>query len=271
MNFNGKTLKKGLGQNFLTDTNLLRAIVQDAQIDNDNVLEIGAGAGALTKVLAQRANKVVAFEIDKSLEPVLLENLKDANAQVIFQDFLETDEEDIQKLVGKNYKVVANLPYYITTPIIFKLLEFDNPPKSITIMVQLEVGQRITASPGTKDYSALTVGIESKYQAKITRKVKKEMFIPRPKVDSCIVHMIYRPYDIEDYALFHRTVKSAFSARRKQLINNLSNEFGLSKDVLKDILQSINLDADIRGEIVSAKQFIELSKILKKYINEQKE
>jgi 16S rRNA (adenine1518-N6/adenine1519-N6)-dimethyltransferase len=267
MNFN--TLKKSLGQNFITDTNLLKAIVQDAQIDNDNVLEIGAGAGALTKALAERADKVVAFEIDKSLEPVISDTLKDCDARVVFQDFLETEEEDIIKLLDEDYKVVANLPYYITTPIIFKLLEFKNPPKSITVMVQLEVGQRITASPGSKDYGALTVGIDSKYRAKITRKVKKEMFIPRPKVDSCIVHMTYRPYEIEDYALFHRVVKSAFRARRKQLINNLSDELGLSKDVLKDILKSLNLDINIRGENLSALEFIELSESIKKYTDQK--
>lgn len=268
MDFDAKKLKKSLGQNFITDANLLKAIVQDAQVTSeDNVLEIGAGSGSLTKVLSKCANKVVSYEIDKSLRPVIQRALKDApNAQVIFGDFLDAKEEDILKLIGTSYKVVANLPYYITTPIIFKLLDFNNPPASITVMAQLEVGQRITAKPASKDYGALTVGIDSKYQAKITRKVKKEMFIPRPKVDSCVIHLAYRPYKIDDYGFFKRTVKSAFSARRKQLINNLSAEFGLAKDVLKDILQSINLDANIRGEMLNTRQFIDLSAALKKYI-----
>lgn len=266
MSFNGKTLKKSLGQNFITDNNLLRAIVQDAQIDNDNVLEIGAGAGALTKALAEKAKKVVSFEIDKSLEPVLEENLSGLeNVQVVFGDFMDANEDEIIALIGQNFKVTANLPYYITTPIIFKLLEFKNPPSSITVMVQLEVGQRIVAKPGSKDYGALTVGIDSRYQAKIVRKVKKEMFIPRPKVDSCIVHMTYRPYQIDDYAFFYKVVKSAFSARRKQAINNLSNDFSISKDALKEILRSVNLDLEVRGENISTLKFIELSAALKKF------
>ncbi|HEY8423540.1 MAG TPA: 16S rRNA (adenine(1518)-N(6)/adenine(1519)-N(6))-dimethyltransferase RsmA [Clostridia bacterium] len=273
MKLKGKTLKKSLGQNFLTDVNLLKAIAQDAEIDQtDSVLEIGAGAGALTKILAQNALKVVSYEIDKSLEPIITNNLGEYNnVQVIFEDFLDAKEEDIKSLVGDNYKVVANLPYYITTPIIFKLLDFKNPPKSVTIMVQWEVGERITAKPGSKDYSALTVGIDSKYQAKITRKVKKEMFIPRPKVDSCVVHMTYRPYKIEDYGLFRRIVKSAFNMRRKQLINNLSSEFDISKESLKDIFQNIGIDPNARGETISTIQYIDLTAALKKLLNGQKD
>lgn len=271
MDFNAKTLKKSLGQNFITDINLLKAIVQDAQITpDDNVLEIGTGAGALTKVLSEYANKVLSYEIDKSLRPVISRALSDAqNTQVVFEDFLEAKEKDIIKFIGKNYKVVANLPYYITTPIIFKLLDFAALPASITIMAQLEVGQRIVAKPASKDYGALTVGIESKYQAKIARKVKKEMFIPRPKVDSCVIHLAYRPYKIDDYDFFKRTVKSAFCARRKQLVNNLSADFDVSKDVLKDILRSINIDPSVRGEMLNTHQFIDLSAILKKHIQDK--
>ncbi|HHW90457.1 MAG TPA: ribosomal RNA small subunit methyltransferase A [Clostridiales bacterium] len=271
MDFNAKTLKKSLGQNFITDINLLKAIIQDAQITpDDNVLEIGTGAGALTKVLSEYANKVLSYEIDKSLRPVISRALSDAqNTQVVFEDFLEAKEKDIIKFIGKNYKVVANLPYYITTPIIFKLLDFAALPASITIMAQLEVGQRIVAKPASKDYGALTVGIESKYQAKIARKVKKEMFIPRPKVDSCVIHLVYRPYKIDDYDFFKRTVKSAFCARRKQLVNNLSADFDVSKDVLKDILRSINIDPSVRGEMLNTHQFIDLSAILKKHIQDK--
>lgn len=270
MDFNGKLLKKSLGQNFITDANLLKAIVQDAQITPaTNVLEIGTGAGTLTKVLSEHAYKVVSYEIDLSLEPIIKHNLDYCqNTHIIFQDFLQAKEQDISKLLGNGYKVVANLPYYITTPIIFKLLDFQTPPDSITIMVQLEVGQRIVAKPGTKDYGALTVGIDSKYQAKLTRKVRKEMFIPRPNVDSCIAHMTYRPYSIDNYSLFSRVVKSAFHMRRKQLVNNLSSDFGISKDTLRELLQSINLDPNIRGEMISTQQFIELSKALEKYIIE---
>lgn len=268
MDFNGKILEKKFGQNFITDSNLLKAIATDAKVcDCDNILEIGTGAGTLTKVLSENAHKVVSYEIDGTLRPLIEQNLENAqNVSIVFKDFLKSEEQDIIESIGKEYKVIANLPYYITSPIIFKLLDFKYAPKSITIMVQYEVGERITACPGSKEYGAITVGINSKYDTKITRRVKKEMFVPRPKVDSCIVHFTPNSYNISDHNFFRRVVKSAFHMRRKQLVNNLSTDFDIKKEELKNILQSLGIDINIRGEMMSIEQFVTLSDALYKYI-----
>ncbi|HEY8390019.1 MAG TPA: 16S rRNA (adenine(1518)-N(6)/adenine(1519)-N(6))-dimethyltransferase RsmA [Clostridia bacterium] len=269
MDFNGKILEKKFGQNFLTDGNLLKAIVADAGINKtDNILEIGTGAATLTKALSENANKVVSYEIDQTLEPLIKNNLQNAdNVEIIFEDFLKSQEQDIIDILGADYKVIANIPYYITSPIIFKLIDFAHAPNSITIMVQYEVGERITAKPGSKEYGAITVGINSKYDTKILRRVKKEMFVPPPKVDSCIVHFTPNSYQIKDQKFFRRVVKSAFHMRRKQLINNLSTDFNLSKEELKSILNSLNINVNIRGEDMSIQQFISLSQTLYDYIN----
>ena len=271
MDFNGKILEKKFGQNFITDGNLLKAIVTDAEVcKNDYVLEIGTGAGTLTKVLSENAHKVVSYEIDRTLQPLIEQNLKSSdNIKIVFEDFLKSEEQDIIDTIGKDYKVIANLPYYITSPIIFKLLDFKFAPKSITIMVQYEVGERITAEHGTKEYGAITLGIKSKYDTKITRRVKKELFVPRPKVDSCIVHFTPNSYKIKNQKFFRRVVKSAFHMRRKQLINNLSTDFDITKEELKNILQSQNIDINIRGEMISIQQFINLSDALYDYINKK--
>lgn len=269
MDLLGKKPEKRFGQNFITDINLLKAIVADADIKAcDNVLEIGAGAGTLTKVLAQSAQKVTAYEIDLSLKPLLEKTLADINnAEIIFKDFLKEDEFDVLAYTSQKYKVVANLPYYITSPVIFKILDFAIPPESLTIMVQYEVGLRLTAREKTPEYGALTVGVGSMWNAKITRKVKKEMFLPRPKVDSCIVHLTYMPHIVKDRNFLRRVVKSAFHMRRKQLVNNLIADFDLPKTKITDILVSMGLDANIRGEDLSIDSFVSLSDILYKNTN----
>jgi 16S rRNA (adenine1518-N6/adenine1519-N6)-dimethyltransferase len=272
MDFNGKILEKKFGQNFITDGNLLKAIVKDACVlPADRVLEIGTGAGTLTSALSQASSKVLSYEVDTTLEPLIQQNLENLdNVKVVFQDFLKADEKDIISVLGKEYKVIANLPYYITSTIIFKLLDFEFLPKSITIMVQYEVGERITAAPGTKEYGAITLGINSKYDTKIIRKVKKEMFVPRPKIDSCIAHLTLNPHQIKDDKFFRNVVKSAFHMRRKQLINNLSTDFKISKQDLKAIFENQNLDVNIRGEMLSLQQFISLSDTLYSYLNSNK-
>lgn len=259
-------LEKKYGQNFLTDTNLLRAIVADSGITSqDNVLEIGAGAGALTKELAKAAKQVLSYEIDINLKDILDESLKDcSNVKVIFKDFMKVDEGEIADIQSSGYKVVANLPYYITTPIIFKLLDFERLPQSITIMVQEEVAQRITAKEGTEQYGALTVGVQSFWKASVTRKVRREMFTPRPNVDSCVVKLEYNPLYQVDREILRKVTKSAFHMRRKKLTNNLMQDFGLTREEAEALLIKLNLSVDIRGEMLSVEQFVKLAQIMQK-------
>ncbi len=219
--------KKKFGQNFLTDKNLLHAIVQDAEISQDDVvLEIGAGAGALTKELSLAAKKVFAYEVDQELKETLLA-LQLKNVDFIFADFMKADLKEYDKFDG--IKVVANLPYYITTPIIFKLIDEAKNLKSITIMVQKEVAERIVAQKGGKDYGILSVMMAFYGDAKITRIVKRQMFTPAPNVDSAVVNIkIKQKYNIDRYR-FSLFVKSAFSMRRKTLLNNLSSLYPKEK------------------------------------------
>ncbi len=253
--------KKKYGQNFLSDKNLLKAIVSDSEVSKDDtVLEIGAGAGALTQELSSIANKVIAFEIDADLEETLLSlNLK--NVTFIFQDFMKVSLKDFEKDLDR-YKVVANLPYYITTPIIFKLLEESEKVESLTIMVQKEVAERIVCEAGSKDYGILSVMIKFYGEAKINRIVKRQMFNPMPNVDSAVVTI---KIDRAKYASinrekFSKLVKTAFSMRRKTLLNNLSALF--SKEILKSKFDEKFLTR--RAESLTIDEFINMYKILEK-------
>lgn len=256
---------KSFGQNFLTDKNLLSAIVRDSGIEpNDVVLEIGAGAGALTTELCKVAKKVISFEIDENLKPVLATTLAEfSNVEVVFADALKMQTAEIEKLVGEKFHLVANLPYYITTPLVMKFLEETNKVKSLTIMVQKEVAERFTANPGTKDYGSITVAINSKANAKITRIVNRKLFYPVPNVDSAVVHIRINEnkLNLKDEKTFQKLYKSAFSMRRKTLINNLSKDFGMGKEELKIILSKVGLDENVRGESLSAEKFAELSNL----------
>lgn len=245
--------KKKYGQNFLTDKNLLAAIVKDADIQKEDfVLEIGAGAGALTQELAAAAKKVVAFEIDKDLEGVLNSlNLK--NVTFRFEDFMKADLKEF----SKPFKVVANLPYYITTPIIFKLLEECDNLLSLTVMVQKEVAERMVADV-KGDYGILSVMLAFYGEAKITRIVKRNMFYPEPNVDSAVVTLkIEKKYDI-DKRLFSKFVKACFSMRRKTLFNNLSSIY--PKEKLKETFQEDFLKR--RAETLSIDEFVDAFKKL---------
>ena len=229
--------KKKFGQNFLTDTNLLKAIVNDASVcKEDVVVEIGAGAGALTKELAKQAKQVVSFEVDKELEIVLEKNLQDFdNIKIIFEDFLNFGEEKICSLVKGNFKVVANLPYYITTPIITKLFNLKNRPSAIVVMVQKEVGERMVATSKNGNYGYFSAYVSANADAKIVRNVKREMFTPSPNVDSCIVVMnlkqnIY-PNEFFDF------LKNVFKMKRKTLLNNIVSSYDISK---KDLETKVN-------------------------------
>ena len=253
--------KKKYGQNFLSDKNLLKAIVGDAEVSKDDtVLEIGAGAGALTQELSLSAKKVIAFEIDTDLEETLLSlNLK--NVTFIFQDFMKVSLKDFEKDLDR-YKVVANLPYYITTPIIFKLLEESEKVESLTIMVQKEVAERIVCEAGSKDYGILSVMIKFYGEAKINRIVKRQMFNPMPNVDSAVVTIkIDRAkYTSINREKFSKLVKTAFSMRRKTLLNNLSSLY--SKEILKSKFDEKFLTR--RAESLTIDEFINLYKILEK-------
>ena len=212
---------KALGQNFITDANLLDAIVADSQITSDDVVvEIGTGAGTLTRAIAKVAKKVYSFEVDVNLQPVLALSLKGVdNAEVIFRDVLKMKDSELCQIVGDKFKVVANLPYYITTPLAMRFIESTLDVESITIMVQKEVALRFVAKPNTADYSAITLAIEMAGDAKITRNVSRNMFFPAPNVDSAVVRIDVdrTKLDGENVPLLHKFVRASFAMRRKRL------------------------------------------------------
>ena len=267
----GVRLKKAYGQNFLTDETLLSKIADGAGIDKkDAVLEIGCGAGALTKVLSERAGKVVGYEIDKSLEPVLKETLKSCgNVTLEFKDVMKEKPENIVRLLGGEYKIVANLPYYITTPVIMKFLENPDSLISMTVMVQEEVARRFAAKEGSSDYGAITVGINLRGSASIIMRVGREKFTPVPNVDSAVVRIDINKDKFKgvDLAAVRETVKAAFSGRRKTLENNLINAMGLKRETAKRCIEECGFSPLCRGETLSAEDFVLLSQKIKEIKN----
>lgn len=256
---------KALGQNFISDTNLLKGIVSDSGVtENDIVVEIGTGAGTLTRQIASVAKKVYSFEVDKNLEPVHQLSLQGVdNVEVVFRDVLKMKDNELQEIIGTGeFKVVANLPYYITTPLIMRFLESELPVTSLTIMVQEEVGLRLVAKPNTADYSAITLAVLLRGSATITRKVGRNMFYPAPNVDSAVVRIDIDRSKLEgeNKALIHKIVRSAFAMRRKTLVNNLNASFGISKQEATERLNRAGLDERVRGEALSLNDYIRLSK-----------
>ena len=258
--------KKKFGQNFISDGNLLQAICDDAELtEQDEVLEIGVGAGTLTKAIATNAKKVVGYEIDNTLKDVLLISLQDINnVEIVFEDFLKAEECQIAKKFSRKFKVVANLPYYVTTDIIFKLIQGNFDISSITIMVQKEVAERLVAKCGTKDYGSITVQLESCSDVKITRIVDRMMFNPVPNVDSAIVNIkINRnKFDIKNQQLHTRVIKAGFSMRRKTLANCLKSNFCLTTTQIDSLFHKLGYLSTIRGEMLSAKEYVNLSNAL---------
>ena len=253
--------KKKFGQNFITDKNLLSAIVSDAEIsEDDEVLEIGPGMGTLTEEISKRAKKVISYEIDLDLKDILLsKGLK--NVEFNFQDIMEVELNDIEKQFNGNYKIVANLPYYITTPILFKFIGQSTNVKSITVMVQKEVAERMIAKEGGKDYGVLSIGIAVSGEAKITRIVSRKMFNPVPNVDSAVVRIdLINKYNI-DLKQFNKFVKNIFLMRRKTLSNNLSQSYGLSRNELEKIFDATILSK--RAENFSVEELVNLYKIFR--------
>ncbi len=258
----GFGFKKSLGQNFLTDKNLLSSIVEiSGSSENDTVVEIGCGAGTLTCALAQKAKKVLAYEIDKSLMPVLAQTLAGIdNAEVVFADFMKEDIKKLEDTVGE-YRVVANLPYYVTTPIIMKILEGAKSCKSLTVMVQKEVAERLCAEAGTPEYGAITAQVAFRAKAEIKKIVPSSMFFPRPKVDSAVVNLIIEDGRVpaKSACVYKKCVQAGFSARRKTLVNNLINAFSINREEAEKLLSLSGIDLKARGETLSPQKFAELS------------
>lgn len=261
---------KALGQNFITDVNLLNAIADDAEVGKEDIaVEIGTGAGTLTRVLADKARHVYTFEVDRSLKPVLDETLADKdNVTVVFSDVLKMRDEEIENIVSGSFKVVANLPYYITTPVLTRFLESSLPVTEMTLLMQKEVAERLTAKSGTAEYGAITVGVEAFSDAVVTRTVGRSNFFPVPKVDSALLRLAVNKnkYKIADEKFFRKTVKCAFLWRRKTLANNLKSMFSFSSEECEKILSECNFDSMIRGEKLSVKEFVLLSSVIRKYL-----
>lgn len=260
--------QKRFGQNFLIDTHVLEKIIHASGITKDDfVLEIGPGIGTMTQYLAETAREVAAVEIDDALIPILKDTLKDwDNVTVIHGDILKTDIRKlaIEKNDGKPIKVVANLPYYITTPIIMGLFENQVPIDSITIMVQKEVAERMQVGPGTKDYGALSLAVQYYAEPEIVANVPPNCFMPRPKVGSAVIRLTKHeapPVDVKDEKLMFRLIRASFNQRRKTLVNGLKNsqELNYSKEEIENALLKCGLPMNIRGEALTLKQFAELS------------
>ena len=259
---NNFKFNKAYGQNFIFDKNFLKSIVDMVATKDDEVLEIGAGAGTLTSMLAGSTKKVVSYEIDNNLQPILNEALKDyPNAQVIFKDIMKVQMSEIEGNFQGDYIMVANLPYYITTPIIFKFLENAKHLKSMSIMVQLEVAERLTAKPNTKDYGAITPSIDYRANAKIIKRVGRHMFTPVPNVDSAIVKIdfVKNKFDILDTHTLDETIKGVFAMRRKTLANNLKSHFHLNSDDINQICGKAKISPTTRGETLDTSSLVNLA------------
>ena len=268
---------KSLGQNFLIDTNVIDRILEGARVtEGDYVIEVGPGIGTLTKEMGRTAEKVVAIEIDKTLIPILEETLADfPNIEVINQDILKVDVQELvkAKLNGGPVKLIANLPYYITTPIVMKFLEEDIPVTDIVVMVQKEVADRMNAQPNSKDYGALSVAVQYYCDTEIVAKAPRHMFMPQPNVDSTVIGLHVREerkYNVDNEDIFFKTVKASFGQRRKTLLNSLGGLGFLSKDQIKIALQEANIDEKRRGETLSIEEFASLSNAVNRIHNESK-
>lgn len=269
----GFSFKKSLGQNFLIDTNILNRIVDHAGLTKESgAIEIGPGIGALTEQLAKNCQKVVAFEIDQRLIPILKDTLSPyPHVKVIHEDVLKADVLSVMENEFKemdDVMVVANLPYYVTTPIIMKLLEDQLPIRGIVCMLQKEVADRISAKPGTKEYGSLSIAVQYYTMAEIVMIVPKTVFVPQPNVDSAVIRLTRRPtpiVEVKDEAFFFQVTRASFAQRRKTLLNNLQS--GLKngkekKELILSILEKVQIEPSRRGETLSIEEFARLSDAL---------
>ena len=257
---------KSLGQNFLSDKNIIDAIIEGSEIGaEDLVIEIGPGMGVLTAAAAECTSRVVAVEIDRHLIPILTETLEDYdNVELINADVMKTDLSEVVEKYRTSGKVriIGNLPYYITTPIVMKLLEERVPADSITIMMQKEVADRIKASPGSKTYGALSVAVGFYCTVRHIANAPKEVFVPRPKVDSTVIRLDVRqerPVDLVDEKLFFETIKKGFGQRRKTLLNSLTGIRGMPKESIAAVLADCGIDSRRRAETLSMSEFADLA------------
>ena len=261
LEYHGFNFKKMFGQNFIVDENIIDSIIRKAKIESDTlVIEIGPGAGSLTNKLAKVAKQVLCYEIDHTLDCVLNTVLSDFhNIDIIYQDFLKSDIlHDIQKYDYQHLYVVANLPYYITTPIIMKLIEKQIPVDKIVVMVQKEVGDRFKAKPGTKDYGSLSIFLQYYFEIEKLLDVSKHVFLPKPNVDSIVVSLTRRKnlYPVENIQLFFQLIKDSFVQKRKTLRNNLKN---YDLDKIEKVLNQYHYDLSVRAEALSIDIFVEIA------------
>lgn len=271
----GFKLSKSLGQNFLTDKNIIDKIIEKSDIgENDLVIEIGPGIGVLTSAAAEEAGKVIAIEIDRNLIPILEETLSAYdNIEIINRDVLKTDfteileqNEEISGQKRRGVKILGNLPYYITTPIIMKILEDRVPADSITIMLQKEVADRIKASPGTKTYGALSVAVQYYCTVSHVANAPKEIFVPQPKVDSTVIRLDIRkekPVVLNSEEAFFAVVKAGFGQRRKTLLNSLTGVYGLTKEEIAAVMTTAGIDPVRRAETLSLEEFAALANTIR--------
>ena len=274
-NKHGFKLSKSLGQNFLTDKNIIDKIIEKSMIGKqDLVIEIGPGIGVLTAAAAEEAGKVIAIEIDRNLIPILKETLSEYdNIEVINKDILKTDLKEIleqnKEINGQKVervRIVGNLPYYITTPIIMKILEDRVPADSITIMLQKEVADRIKAGPGSKTYGALSVAVQYYCTVSHVANAPKEIFIPQPKVDSTVIRLDIRkerPVLLHSEEAFFAVVKAGFGQRRKTLLNSLTGVYGLTKDQVAAVMITAGIDPIRRAETLSLEEFAALANTIR--------
>lgn len=263
----GLSAKKSFGQNFLVDDDVLEKIVEAGDLSrNDTVIEIGPGLGNLTELLLDKAGKVIAFEIDRDMVNILSDRFKDKeNFELVNKDIMEAN---LNEYITSQVKVIANLPYYITTPILFKLLEYRDRISSIVVMVQREVAQRLLAKPKSKEYGVLTVNTDYVSDMSLVTIVPNTSFVPAPNVTSAVVKMdinLDKLKNIKDEEIFKKLVKASFSARRKKVINSIvnSNLFNISKEQLTEYIKIIGFSECVRAEEISVNKYIELANMLK--------
>lgn len=265
----GFKFTKSLGQNFLIDDNIVDKIVAGAGIGpGDKIIEVGPGIGTLTREMASRAEALMAVEIDKNLIPILADTLGDYdNVKIVNEDIIKADIRGLidENLSGGPVKLVANLPYYITTPIIMRFLEENINVTDIVVMVQKEVAERMNAQPGGKDFGALSVAVQYYCDTEIVVKVPRHLFVPQPNVDSIVIALRIRPerkYKVDDEDLYFKVVKAAFGQRRKTLLNSISSMGNLAKDQVKEALEEAGIDPKRRGETLSLDEFAILSNVI---------
>ncbi|HPY57127.1 MAG TPA: 16S rRNA (adenine(1518)-N(6)/adenine(1519)-N(6))-dimethyltransferase RsmA [Sedimentibacter sp.] len=270
----GFKFSKSLGQNFLIDGNIIKRIVEIAGLDEKSgVLEIGPGFGTLTQLLCKKANKVIAIEVDKSLIEVHKGTLDYPNLKIIYDDFLKVDVNKLieEEFKGLDVKIVANLPYYITTPIIMKILEEKYKVSKIVVMVQKEMAQRLNSKPGTKNYGAITLAVQYRADTNIAMIVPNSVFMPKPKVDSAVIEFKILPkprIDVCDEKMLFKVIKASFAQRRKTILNGLSNSLNFSKDIINESLVSAGMNPGIRGEKLTLDEFGRISDEISKRVKD---